>query len=282
MMKRLFDLMADIRITFYILLAIAVIMFAGSLFSAANPAMFRGMNGQPVQDWFFKRGMWRLAQAWWVPLLYLAFGALWVNLAACSAKRISVLWPRRKIIPRKQFIVLLTPTYVHLVFLVILFAHFITFTLASQTVIPIEKGTSVKLTGNIELRVKEIRHDLFPEESSLNGHIRGSSVIFDCNNNGVISSRTAGFIDPVYINGHWILIEMRKNGKPAAPAGVTKEQGGKQNQDINETGLPGLNFLVVRDPGLILLVVCFIQIVIAMGWFYFQVNKDELSEHSAD
>jgi len=278
MMKRIFDFIADIKLTFYLLMAVAAVMFAGSIYTGAYPDIFKTINGPAIQDWFLNDGIHNMSRTWWLPFLFMVFSLLWINLAACTVKRISVLWPRRKNLQRKQFVLFLVPSYVHLLFLVILAAHFMTFTLSEQRTIPVDEGTSVKLADGIELRVQEIHHEYFPAESIYKYRIKQSTVMFDYIENGRNTSCRAGFVDPAYIDGSYILIDMRKKNTTGVTAAKIDQAGGGAKAPHAENPViekPQMYIVVTRDPGLLILVVCFIQIIIAMGWYYSQVNRTD-------
>ena len=277
MIKRIFNLAADIRITFYLLIAVAVIMLAGSFYTAADSVLFKTINGLRIQDWFLSSGIVNISKTWWLPLLFLSFGFLWLNLAACTAKRISVLWPRRKNIPAKQFVLFMIPSYVHLVFLVMLFAHFITFAFSEQRIIPIEEGTAVTLSEGLELRIKNIRHEYFPAGSRFKDSIKQSCVMFECNDKGTITSNHAGFLEPVCIDGSFIILDMKKKNRSAVPVNKMVQESNQSHKDHVaklEAESPRMYLIVTHDPGLMILAVCFIQIIIAMGWYYFQINSN--------
>ena len=276
MMKRIFDFIADIKLTFYLLIAVAAVMFAGSVYTGTYPDIFKTINSQAIQNWFLSDGIHNMSKTWWLPLLFVVFSLLWINLAACTAKRISVLWSRRKDLPLKQFVLFMVPSYVHLLFLVILAAHFMTFTLFEQRTIPVDEGTSVKLADGIELHVQEIHHEYFPEESILKNRIKQSTVMFDYIDNGRSTPCRAGFVDPACIDGNYILINMKKKNITDVPAVKTEQTGGKVKQpDAVKPAIESsqMYIVVTRDPGLLVLIVCFIQIIIAMGWYYFQLNR---------
>ena len=277
-MKRLLDVIGDLRIAFWLLLAVAAIMWVGSLYAANDYALFDSLNGVRVQDWFASKGLTAIGSTWWIPGLFFAFTLLGVNTAACTARRVMALWPRRREMPAKRFAVLLSPSIIHLLFIGMLSGHLLSFTALTQERAPVSEGAVLNLAGTGEFTVKSVRHDFFDGASLLADRIRQSTVEIAVMKGGVETTVPVKFLRSVSVNGALLQLDMekkKKSGKPIvqnpADENCNKEHNYHYAKLLEETR-PQLFIVATRDPGLFVLIPGFVLVILVMGWYFYQIG----------
>lgn len=277
-MKRFLDIIGDLRIAFWLLLAVAVIMWIGSLYASAEYQLFDSLNGVRVQDWFSEKGLGALSSTWWLPALFFAFALLGLNTAACTLRRVMALWPRRTDMPAKRFMVLLSPSIIHLLFIGMLSGHLLTFTALTQEKAPIEEGVVLDLAGTGEFMVKSVKNEFFDKGSLLADRIRQTTVELSFMKNGVERTVPLEFLHSISMNGALLQLDMQKrkmSGAPITqnPADETcnKEHNYHYAELLKETR-PQLYIIATRDPGLFILIPGFALVILVMGWYFYQIG----------
>jgi hypothetical protein len=277
-MKRLLDIIGDLRIAFWLLLSVAAIMWIGSLYAAGDYVLFNSLNGVRVQDWFAARGLAAIGSSWWIVALFVAFAFLGINTAACTARRVIALWPKRKEMPAKRFAVLLSPSIIHLLFIGMLSGHLLSFTALTQERAPVVEGASLDLAGTGDFSIISIRHRFFDEKSLLAERIEQSTVEISYMKDGVETTAPVEFLRSVSVNGALLQLDMekkKKSGKPIvqnpADENCNKENNYNYAKLLAETR-PQLFIVATRDPGLFILIPGFALVILVMGWYFFQIG----------
>lgn len=277
-MKRLLDIIGDLRIAFWLLLLVAAIMWIGSLYAVSDYTLFNSMNGVRVQDWFAARGMAAIGSSWWIVALFAAFALLGINTAACTLRRVIALWPRRGELPAKRFAVLLSPSIIHLLFIGMLSGHFLSFTALTQERAPVVEGATVDIAGTGEFTIGAVRHRFFDEKSLLADRIAQSTVEITYSKNGVERTVPVEFLRSVSVNGALLQLDMekkKKSGKPIvqnpADENCNKANNYHYAQLLEETR-PQLFIVATRDPGLFVLLPGFALVILVMGWYFYQIS----------
>ena len=101
MIKRIWDFLGDIRLSFWLLLAAAALFLAGMFHSSFDYSYFRAMNELRIQDWLARELPSRPGANWWLPLLVCVLFLLGVNTVICTINRVIALFagPKRSGIP---------------------------------------------------------------------------------------------------------------------------------------------------------------------------------------
>jgi hypothetical protein len=223
--------------------------------------------------------------------MFFIFLLLGVNTLACTLRRILVLLPRRKSYGTKRFIVLLSPSAIHLLFMLMLAGHLLSFTAVKQEKVPLAEGEKITIKSIGEADVVSMKNDFFPESSLLKNRIKQSHVELSFNNNGTPVVKKIGFMEPVIMNGTILQLDMEKKKREKIekpdPADETCNKEKKFHYtETKKTEKPQLFLLVTEDPGLLILLPGFTIVIILMGWYFcqtgFMVNSDSLSEQESE
>ncbi len=277
MMKKILETAGDLRFAFYLLIASAVIMWVGSIYSTFNYALINSLNGAPLIKWIISTGINNLSVTWWIPVMFLIFTLLGINTLACTINRISKLLPRRMALGTKKFLVLISPSAVHLLFILMLAGHLLSFAFVEQQKVPVYEGAVVTAQGIDSMTVKSIKYEYFPDTSLLKGRVKQSEAEITYTDKGQIISDKIAFMKPVIINGNILILDMEKKKQESivkpdpAPDNCNKEH--KFNYSTRLTGeAPQLYFLVINDPGLFILIPGFCIVIIIMVWYFVMKN----------
>lgn len=276
-MKRVIQFAGDLRFAFWLILSAGVIMWIGSIYAAMEYTLIYSINGEPLVKWFSTKGMENISVTWWIPVMFVIFILLGINTFACTVNRVMVLLPRRKIIGLKRFLVLISPSIIHILFMFMLAGHFLSFTAVSQQKIPVAEGGKVEIAGMGNISVNSLDYEYFPDSSLLRQRIKQTHVEISAENNGIITSHKVAFMEPLLINGNIIILDMEKKKQDRivipdqADDNCNKEQKFHYSQKSADVK-PQLFFLVIKDPGLFILLPGFFIVIAIMGWYFYQTN----------
>ncbi len=283
-MKRILEFAGDLKFAFWLILSAGAIMWIGSIYASANYMLIYSLNGVPLIEWFTTTGMENISVTWWIPAMFFIFTLLGINVFACTINRIMILLPRRKIIGTKRFLVLISPSLIHILFLLMLIGHLLSFTVVNQKKIPVAEGDRIQFDGIGDISVNSIRYDFFPESSLLRQRIRQADVVLKVDNNGLSSEHDVAFMKPAIINGKIIILDMERKKQDRIIKPDSSDENCNREQRFNYSGSasvmkPQLFILVTEDPGLIMLLPGFFIVIIIMGWYFYQTtiskkNKD--------
>lgn len=277
-MKKIWNFISDLRLTFWLLTAITIILVIGGIYSSLDYSFVDSLNAARVQDWFFTEGVKALHKSWWLPVLFLAFTLFAVNTAACSIDRIITLVKKRRKMPFKTFAVLLSPSMIHCVFLVILAGHFITFVALKQERLPLVPGNEITLPGGSVYTVGVIRTQYYGDDTLLRDRISQMQVTLSPKNReGAV--RELVFAEPQRAGFSHLHLDVDKKAakmfmrkrKIDTDNSCNKEQIYNTTEYRDRSTGPKIFLLVTTDPGLPLIVAGFIFLIIFMVWYYYQV-----------
>jgi hypothetical protein len=129
-----------------------------------------------VQAWFTQTGIHRLSLTWWVFLLFGFMLLLGINTILCAQARMLELWQKRSGLSKGKLFVLYLPSLMHLVFVLMLSGHLLTFTLCQHARIPIQEGASFTLPSGEAFMVESLRPDIYSSGSKLSGRLRNMTA----------------------------------------------------------------------------------------------------------
>ena len=273
--------MGGLKLTFWLLLSVAVAMFIGALMSLEHFAFFASMNEARVQDWLAVHFVRNVHLSWWIPLLFLAMALLGVNTFICTCTRIASLLSRRKEMSLRHFLFSVTPSIIHGLFIVIIFGHLVTFTMGEWQRVSIQKGAEVSLVeGDAPLVVKGIRHSYFPDNSGLRNRISRSRVTLKNESGDTVHVE---YLKPIYYRGRHLLLdrvkirrveEKRIEYDPAAEETCNKAANYRVQKIVKSgTGKKHeLQLKIIDDPGLYIIIPAFTLLLMSMLWYFTELQ----------
>lgn len=290
MLKRTWDFIGDVRLSFWLLLAAAGLFLAGMLHSSYDYSYFRVMNDVRIQDWLLRELPSRPGANWWLPALVLVLLLLGINTIVCTINRVTTLFTGSKR-SGYLFVQSLLPSAVHLLFVAVMLGHAITVTAGSWTRIPLTPGGIVSIDPSIPaLAVRSIRDAYYPAGSRLANRLRQTEVILTADRGPVLS---VSYLEPVRYHGYWLQLDMikEKKEKIIAPAVKPKIEDSEicNKAETFRSVRPKrdrgqkLFLLAIRDPGLPVILAAFTLILIIMAWYFISltITRNGRQESSA-
>ncbi len=270
MFKKIWDFMGSLRFAFWILISVMLTFFIGKQLFLIDYDLFNELNRMTVQAWFAENFAANAHFAWWIPLLFITMTLLAVNTFICTWNRVSILMKARPSLTAKRFMVLLTPSIVHVMFIVILFGHFVTFTCGSWNKHVISEGTEFTV-GTKNLKVVKIVRENFPETSKLN-HMLKQITVSLADSQG--KNYQLSFLDPISVDGKHLLLGKKK--KKNIPRDCSEE--GDKFMFRAKNNQSDLFLTVISDPGIYFIVGGFLIIMLFMPWYFYQLSAGSKQE----
>ncbi len=269
-MRALWNFIAGLKLTSWLLAGIFMTLVAGGCACLYDYAFFNTMNGTPVQEWFLAKGVTRPLLTWWIPLLFALFTALGGNIVACAADRAMQILKNRKGVSPSALFVQVIPTLVHVLFVVVLFGHFVTFTTGRQDRIPITIGATADLPGGGTIEFIDIKNVFYPDNTMLRGR---KSQTYLTARIGSGPKFTLAFADFVMIDGRafHLDMDMRMGRKARIETAPPVKETCNQSDAFKKIRGEPLKLQVTRDPGLWVTLGGLTAIILLMSWFFIQV-----------
>jgi hypothetical protein len=246
MLKRAWKLTASVQTTFW-LLALATLFFViGSAYFRFENKILPQLNFHLVQDWVRPFAMAHPWLSWWFLALLFVLLLLGINTAACSIDRLLRLLALRKKMSRFEFAVTITPTLVHLVFILVLSGHLLSSFSGSVETVSCAPGQVVTLPGGRSLQVLAVRFATHAQPAALAGKLKGMSAELRFRAPGFAGEFTAAILSPAFRAGYsFHLDSIDKYAR-------TRE----------------LRLIIRRDPGFRLIIPGLIAIILLMAWYF--------------
>ena len=276
MVKKIWNILGDIRISFVLLLAASATLFTGSIYAGNHFSLFREMNRLRVQDWLAVHWASHPELVWWIPLLFVIMGVLGLNTFICATNRVARLISQRATLAPWHFFYLLIPSLVHFLFIFIMIGHLTTFLTATWQTQPIDVGTQVTLEGGRKIfSVAALEDRFFPETSGLRHRIAQTSVRLVSEGKEI----TLQYLNPVRLDGRFLFLdkikERQKFKAEMMPPSTDDETCNKAPVYKKEQKARQL-LLIVSDPGLCLIVTG-LTLVMCLMTLYFLVQGRKTS-----
>jgi len=281
MLKKIWNKLGDLRLTFWLLLAAAVLFFAGSFYANNNFSYTTTLNRMPVQEWLSRNasGNWHLS--WWIPVLFVVMGLLGINTFICSYNRIASLLPLRHQLTFRRFFLKMTPSLIHCLFMAVMLGHLVTFTFGRWESIPLRKGKTVEFTRSVpDLKVDSMDVVFFSKDTSLSNRISQMSVQMSSSEGEKVK---ISYLEPVSYHGYHLIPEKKKKKKKCCEGGEKKAEPEIEIKNCNTSiiyhvakksdkkGKEGFILLAVYDPGLYIIIIAFFLILVLMLWYYVEI-----------
>jgi hypothetical protein len=255
-MKTLWDFCSQVKVNFWLLLAVSLNLAIGSYYIKHSPDLFNPLNFSLIQDWYFNSGRLFPGRIWWFGTLLILLFLLGFNTVVCALKRLFQLWPKRKQQGTKIFLVKITPTFIHFSFLIILSGHLISLIIGYHRVVPLASGLKVQLPGGIAWELMDQGCEKYSLPESLKGSIRQCSVTLRILDSNRIIIKKAAVLSPILWAGYSFHLDF---------------SGRKREGSIGAT--PTLNLIIKQDPGLKYILSGFLIMCVFLVWYFPQRKK---------
>ncbi|MCE5209948.1 MAG: hypothetical protein LLG40_00115 [Deltaproteobacteria bacterium] len=256
MMKKIWDFCGDIKVNFWLILAISLNLAVGAYFIKFNSKLFVPLNHSLVQNWFIQYGQDHIGQSWWLVLLFFLAFFLGINTFVCAVKRIAQLWPQRKQSGFRVFSVKIAPSLIHLCFLIILAGHFFSLVAVPERSIPVQLNQKIILSEGNSLEVISQQVERYTTPAAFEGAVRQCSVTVKIQSPQKSEIKVLRVLRPIYWQGmsiHLDVFTKKDSQKTAAP--------------------PELKLIIKKDPGIAVVIVCFAILCLLMFWYFPQRKK---------
>jgi hypothetical protein len=246
MVRRAWTIAASVQVTFW-LLALAALFFAvGSVYFRLEKEALPLLNFSLLQDWLARYGLSRPGLSWWLFLLLFTLLLLGVNTTACSLDRLGRLLKQSRGMARLEFAVAVTPTLVHLVFILVLCGHLLSSFAGGVETVACSPGQAVALPGQRTLEVLAVRYDVHAGPAPIAGTLKGMSAD--------LRLRAPGF------NGAFTVAILA----PARRAGCSFHLDSQDKYARRR----GLRLIIRRDPGVRVIIPGLCAIILLMAWYF--------------
>ncbi len=274
------NLLGDIRLSFYLLISAALLLLIGAFYSGMNYSYFAKLNEMRLQDWMIQRLATDLGITWWLPILLIVLFMLGVNTFICSWDCMYSLVPGRKEVSFRKFVHNITPSLIHYLFIAVMLGHAVTFILGSWQRIPVKEGASIKISEDLpEFRIDKIENEYFPKDSPLKNRIMQTTVSLGSAEG---ESLELSFLNHLACKGYHLHLDMEKKRKnKQKKQNILQEQKKEtcNKEDVyhlkrdHKKKSRKLLLLVIDDPGLYIIISGFVMILILMSWYFIEIRK---------
>lgn len=276
---KIWNILAGTGLTCLLLLLIVATLTTGAIYSMNYYHFYDLLNNNTVQKWFMEYGFAELSKSWWIILLFALMALLAANTFACTAERIRILLPKRHDMKKRTFFTLLTPSLIHIAFILTLAGHLITYTTITHVRYPIEKDTEILLPGNDKIKVIDIKPINYESSTYLSERLKDAEVLIQFQTRENLPVYKIQFLDPVFIDNSFFHIDVAKNtetlSKPKSGVDVCNRAEVKKT----DTEKPQFFLLYTNDPGLFIILSFIFVVAVLMIWYY--LNSKILNNQKA-
>jgi len=246
MFQRAWKIMAAVQTTFWLLGLVSLFFIIGSIYFRLEKQFLSQLNFHLVQDWMRNIGWQHPGLSWWFFVLLFLLLLLGINTVACSIDRLLRLLPLRKKMARLEFMVTLTPTLVHLVFILVLCGHLLSSFTGSVEKVSCAPGQALELSGQRTLQVLAVRCETHAQPPSLAGKLKKMSAALHFRAPGFDGEFTAAILAPAHRAGFSFHLDS-----------VDKYARSRE-----------LVLIIRRDPGIGLIIPGLLAIIALMLWYF--------------
>lgn len=250
MFKALWQFLANVKLTLYLLFLVALNLAIGALYIKFYPDTFRPLNQLLFQEWLTA---YPTGKAWWTFSLFSLLALLGVNTFACTLERLTALWSRRQEYSFNRFFLIISPSLMHICFLVALSGHALSVFYGTHKEFPIKTGDIITLPA-FTLEIKEVR-PVFFENPLLQNPLKQCRVALDLKTPSRTLSKEISFLHPLWFRGWSFILDMNQKTKPGEP--------------------PCFRLLMKRDPGSKLILFGGIMLSFLMAWYFLHINQNK-------
>jgi hypothetical protein len=255
MMKSIWRFCGNIRLTFWFLLLTSFTLAVGSYYIKYYPQVFRPLNSVLFQEWYKIYGQGYPYYIWWVWVLPGLLVALGINTVVCTSDRLYSLWSKRKQMDFKVFFLKVTPSLIHVCFLVMLSGHLIGMISGFNLSMDVVPGGKTSLPIQTNIRVLDQNCDYYNSPELLKGFVKQCSVSLELEAQEEKTFKQIRFLDPLFWRGYSFHLLTDK-----------------------KTNTPKIKLIIKNDPGRKLILSGFVFLVSLMLWYFTQIDKGNKRE----
>ncbi|HOP41294.1 MAG TPA: hypothetical protein PLI53_09650 [Geobacteraceae bacterium] len=214
----------SVDLSIRLLLGLSLLLLVGGIEARLHPAIFGRLNFQRFQDWFPTHD---LESTWWVWLLFFLLTLFAINTAACTTERLLELVKNRHEQASYSFLMLLSPSIMHLCFLAIIGGHAISQFSAESREVPAQAATAIQLNSGV-LKIIDCRCS-YHREPGLAGLAKTCTAHLSFSTTEGITTRSVSLLQPILLDGfnvHLVMAGKTELGKiPAMKLVLRKDLG---------------------------------------------------------
>lgn len=264
MIKKTIDFLSNLTLTFWLLNGITFFFITGMQYSRAHYRFIESLDNMTVQNWFVRFGLQHPEWSWWIAVIFILMILLGINTILCALNRVRNLLRTKNSISTPKLLFLLTPSFIHILFILLLAGHLLTFTAGLHQRVPIVPDAVVTLPSLSQLRVMSIDMQNYPEHTILKDRVYKGSITLQEKNG---QERILRFMNPLYIDGYYLHLDveqLKKSGDSASKTTVCNraEVARGAQSDIQ------VSLLITRDPGLSIIMAGFIAMILLLFFYY--------------
>lgn len=246
MLRKIWNFCGDVRVNFWLLLLISLNLGLGSYYLKYKFPFFNPLNHMLFQDWYGEFGFRKPALTWWLCTLLLWLFFLGVNTLVCALKRLINLWPLLKQTGFRSFSIRISPSLIHLCFMIILSGHLVSLVIGSNQIIPASPGTRTVLAPQLQVEVLSQSLEKYREPEAIRGRLRQSSLDLNLISPHGSETHRLRFLEPVTWQGFTFHLDMSRTNNPQ----------------------PELKIIIKEDPGRNLIFWGFAFLIVFMLWYF--------------
>lgn len=256
MIRKFWNLCGDMKVNFWLMFAISINLAIGSFYVKWYPKLFSPLNYSLVQDWFRELGKNQLAHIWWLALLFTLAFFLGITTFVCVIKRVNQLWPQIKQLGLRIFSVRLSPSLIHLCFVIILLGHFSSLVIGYNQSYPLQLNQKITLPDGRSVEAIDQRFEYYDAPEAIIGTIKQCTVVLKIKSRESAEIKELSILHPIHWEGLSIHLDyfMKKESE-------------------SDQSIPELKIIVKKDPGVTLVILCFIILCLLMFWYFPQRRK---------
>ncbi len=251
MIRKAWNFMGGVRLTFWLLVIIFLDLAAGSYIVRFFPGIFRPLSTGLLQDWYALYGRENLHIAWWLILLVALLAALSLNTAICATNRIADLWRARRQIKAPVFFYRITPSLAHVCFLVMLAGHFLSMTTGFQRVVSVYPGATLSLPSGEKIEIIDQHCENYSRPEIISGPLKQCGVTMKLPDKKAVFQEIS-FLDSFSWHGLTFHLGMDKKSRKL-----------------------DLKLTIKRDPGALWILSGFTVLILLMMWYFLKINNKE-------
>jgi hypothetical protein len=240
--------LGSINLTIWLLVIIAFTFAVGSLYARLYPKIIGQLDYTRFQEWISAE---TLYAGWWVLLLFSLLFILGANTVACTADRLSFLIRQCRKNPSWALFLAMSPSFMHILFIVIMAGHGLTQFALEATKVPVQPGASIGLPiGNVTV---ESQFCTNWKEPGFDGLVKQCSATLQLRTSRQSIMQEVSIMHPVFWEDYIIHLNLSGKSKAGAPL--------------------RLNLLIKKDPGLKPMLWGGAFFCILMTWYYIKIFK---------
>lgn len=249
MLQRIWKFCGNVSVTFYLLLFITINLATAAFYVKLYPQIFKPLNNFLLQDWFRLYGQNHPDKIWWLSTMFGLLLALGFNTGICTLDRMITLLAKRKQMSLRIFLIKITPSFIHICFLIMLAGHCMSMISGFNGNMPAAIGSEMSMPVHVQVLDKHC--DYYSSPELLKGQLDQCMLSLKLYTGKEEVMKQLSFLDPFTYQGFsFHLIRDKK----------TKEGG--------------LQIIIKRDPGLKFILFGFTLLVLLMLLYFPKLQKN--------